>query len=439
MGEMSSSSSSSSLNNQIISYLRSRSSSDADASTTRKDIQTHLKNSSGDGDDDESSDSGYKSNWPKKDIKHALKQLAKQGAIVKDGKSYAVAAESSSDDDSSSSSSSSEGGGGSDSSDEHAKDALPLVPIAQLMRQTKQTEVQGGKEEAHDNNQKKVDLDDEIARLEAELAADDSNDDSESDDDDDGYSESDEEDTNKERRSKRISFGANTIHEIESNPRKKNKSYDDNKDDSPGIISLSDLANDRIEPLPQSALPQNKRRKLKIDQSGDGDNDTKKRKKRKRSDSTEGEEQQHTISEGLKSAVQDLLQNYVRPSHINRPPFYCRVCQHQSSSQEEFNTHKSTEFHVAAVQEEKKRSYCKLCRKQLTSVVQMEEHLKSKPHRDRMDYVKGKQRGLIGGARGRDVGGRGRRRSRAGCWEGHGRWKGVAESQRRREGGWKEG
>ena len=332
----------------------------------------------------------------------------KQGAIVKDGKSYAVAAESSSDDDSSSSSSSSSEGSGSDSSDEHAKDAPPLVPIAQLMRQTKQTEVQEGKEEAHDNNQKKVDLDDEIARLEAELAADDSKDDSESDDDDDdGYSESDEEDTNKDRRSKRISFGANTIHEIESNPRKKNKSYDDNKDDSPGIISLSDLANDRIEPLPQSALPQNKRRKLKIDQSGDGDNDTKKRKKRKRSDSTEGEEQQHTISEGLKSAVQDLLQNYVRPSHINRPPFYCRVCQHQSSSQEEFNTHKSTEFHVAAVQEEKKRSYCKLCRKQLTSVVQMEEHLKSKPHRDRMDYVKGKQRGLIGGARGRDVGGRG--------------------------------
>ena len=42
---------------------------------------------------------------------------------------------------------------------------------------------------------------------------------------------------------------------------------------------------------------------------------------------------------------------------------------------------------------EKKATYCKLCRKQLTSIVQMREHLQSKPHRERMDAVKQRQRG----------------------------------------------
>lgn len=38
----------------------------------------------------------------------------------------------------------------------------------------------------------------------------------------------------------------------------------------------------------------------------------------------------------------------------------------------------------------------------------MEEHLTSKPHRDRMDFVKGKQQGWIGNSEGGGVGDGGR-------------------------------
>ena len=54
--------------------------------------------------------------------------------------------------------------------------------------------------------------------------------------------------------------------------------------------------------------------------------------------------------------------------------------------------HKTTDFHKAAVSVEKKATYCKLCRKQLTSIVQMQDHLESRPHRDKMDLVKERQR-----------------------------------------------
>jgi superfamily II DNA or RNA helicase len=79
---------------------------------------------------------------------------------------------------------------------------------------------------------KKMDIDEEIRQLETDLAADDtatSNDDDSDDDDDDDSG--------------------------------------DNEDHSHcgdgGVISLSKLAHDKIEPLPKSALPQNIRRKLK--------------------------------------------------------------------------------------------------------------------------------------------------------------------------------
>jgi hypothetical protein len=148
-----------------------------------------------------------------------------------------------------------------------------------------------------------------------------------------------------------------------------------------------------------------------------------KHKQRKRRNSTitsdkqSKQQQQHTVSDGLKSAVQDLLQNYISPSQIQRPAYYCRVCQHQSQTQIEFDNHRASEFHNVAIKVEKKATYCNVCRKQLTSVIQMTEHLKSKPHRDRMDYVKGKQQRVGGrgggvvdnGGRGTKTNGEGRR------------------------------
>ena len=121
-------------------------------------------------------------------------------------------------------------------------------------------------------------------------------------------------------------------------------------------------------------------------------------KKRKRSNHENREIAQK--SDGLRQAVLEVLQGYV-PRSSEKLPFYCRVCSHQSTSEEEFLEHKQTAFHKTAVQVERKNTYCKLCRKQLTSIVQMQEHLKSGPHRERLDFVQARQRGGTGDMRGR--------------------------------------
>jgi hypothetical protein len=255
--------------------------------------------------------------------------------------------------------------------------------------------------EEHEESKKIMDIDEEIRQLEEDLAADDDTTTSDDDDDDDSDDSGDNED----------------------HPHAGDG----------GVISLSKLVNDTIDPLPPSALPQNKRRKLKgVDSTTVDDHisSSDKHKQRKRLNSTtsdtqskQKQKQQHTVSEGLKSAVQDLLQNYISPSQIQRPAYYCRVCQHQSQTQIEFDNHRASEFHNVAIKVEKKATYCNVCRKQLTSVIQMTEHLKSKPHRDRMDYVKGKQQ-RVGGRGGGvvDNGGRGTTEGRGGG--GGGRKKG---------------
>eukprot|EP00986_Skeletonema_menzelii_P014346 scaffold9458_cov126-Skeletonema_menzelii.AAC.3 len=357
-----------SLEDKILSHLQRRrrrsSNDDQSSAATRKEIQKELATKVASSSCDVS----------KKDVKRSLKRLVKQGDIVKDGKKYKIVVQSSS-------SAADEYGSDGDSrrsndssSLDHEKDVLerddefpgggkeeaqvaPIVPIAERLRQKAQTE-----QLADDGNSKakeKVDLDEEIRRLEAELA--------ESDDNDDEDEESDYDD---------------------------DSSNDDSKDGNitpktDGIICLSSVADERIVPLPQDALPQNKRRTLKNIDAGEN-GEPKKSKKRKSMSSNPKEE--HAISEGLKDAVNELLSNYVPSSHLKKP-FYCRVCQHQSESESDFLSHKQSEFHKGAVQQEKKRTYCKLCRKQLTSIVQMEEHLKSRPHREKMDFVKSKQSG----------------------------------------------
>lgn len=328
----------------ILSYLRSRRRPEHHAD--RKIIQKHLNsNAPCSHVPDNNNADGI---WTKREVKDALKRLVKRGAITKNGKEYFCRS--------------------TDNVDEGA------VPIAQRMRRqiTQQT---GKTEEENSEESNTIDLDDEIRRLEEELAEEDSDDDEDLHDDDESDIQVDG--------------------DLESDGSKSHDIIDDNH--SNGIIRLSNLANDRIEPLPQSALPQSKRRHLKGVDSASVPQEEPTNTKRKKRNQSHNEQGEHTVSEGLKAAVQDLLQNYVRPSQLDRPPFYCRVCQHQATSQSEFDMHRTSEFHKVAVKEEQKKSYCKLCRKQLTSVIQMEEHLSSKPHRDRMDFVKGKQRGrLIG-------------------------------------------
>ena len=85
-------------------------------------------------------------------------------------------------------------------------------------------------------------------------------------------------------------------------------------------------------------------------------------------------------------------------------------------NEQEFFGHKQSDFHKTAVEVERKASYCKLCRKQLTSPEQLKEHLTSRPHKERMDRARSRNppgRGRGGRGRGgRGYGGRGNRDTR---------------------------
>jgi hypothetical protein len=377
-----------SLTERILFLLRDRQQQQTatTAEVSRKAIQKNLTSSLSSSDDVVT----------KKDVKKALKQLVKRGDLMKNGKKYKLQSSSllsSNDNDNESNNSSDDGSRSSSASvlgeEEEIEETAPFVPIAQRIRQTTQQVKQSdtnNQDIGSDNQKQAVDLDEEIRRLEAELAQ--SSDDNDDEDESDDYDDASDND------------GSDDVRNSELSP---------TAPQSNGIICLSSVADERIAPLPHGALPQNKRRTLKnIDSVGDSvsGQDATKKKSKKRKKSSQGEtEEEHTISEGLKDAVNELLQNYVPSSHLKKP-FYCRVCQHQSESEADFLSHKQSEFHRGAVQQERKRTYCKLCRKQLTSIVQMEEHLKSRPHREKMDFVKSKQNG--GGGRGefRNQGGR---------------------------------
>ena len=90
---------------------------------------------------------------------------------------------------------------------------------------------------------------------------------------------------------------------------------------------------------------------------------------------------------GMEATVRELLRSY-QPASAERKPFWCRVCQHQSSDEASLLEHRASEFHAVAVRMESKASRCELCRKQFTSPVQLREHLGSKLHKQRLEYVK---------------------------------------------------
>jgi hypothetical protein len=141
-----------------------------------------------------------------------------------------------------------------------------------------------------------------------------------------------------------------------------------------GVISLSSTRDERIEKLPEKCLPvANKKRTLK---GIDGDTKAKKRRE--------------LVSDGLTAAVKEVLDGY-KPRSAERLPLYCRFCAKQYTTEQEFVNHKQTEFHMRAVEMERKVSFCKLCRKQLTSPAQLKEHLSSRPHKERLQTVQAKQ------------------------------------------------
>lgn len=225
----------------------------------------------------------------------------------------------------------------------------PPLTAAELLRQ-KVGGKAAKKKATTSSDGKRIDIDDEIQRLEAELQ----NDSSSSDDEDDDSE----------------SYGSRDSDE-----------NDDEKESSPSqavVLNLSSVRDERIEKLPESLLPASRKRSLQnID--GPVDEARSKKPKKKRDD-------------GLTAAVKEVLAGY-KPRSAERLPFYCRVCAKQYDNEEEFFQHKSTEFHKTAVEVERKTSYCKLCRKQLTSPAQLKEHLTSRPHKERLHTVQAKQQG----------------------------------------------
>ena len=243
------------------------------------------------------------------------------------------------------------------------------VPIAEVIRRKKKSipVVSSYKGDDHDDNAKGNhldDIDEEIKRLEAELAdTSDSSSDSHSDDDD--FS------------TEHISVPSSSGHRQSQASLNVNESSSFPSSGS-GVLMLSKCADDIIQRLPDEMLPSCKSRKLKIDSSSSELKESKIPKTTPR---------EIGVSDGLRKAVEEVLSGYVARSS-ERIPFYCRVCAKTMDNEDEFRAHKNTDFHKVAVQVEKKKTYCKLCRKQLTSIVQLQEHLKSKPHKERMEYVK---------------------------------------------------
>ena len=276
-----------------------------------------------------------------------------------------------------------------DSGDKLKRNGAEEIPFAELMRRRSSNKENSKLEDnpipksTNNNNGSSLwDLDDEISRLEKELLAsdgNDSNDEESSDASEHGVNDSihkTTDDNSKSNRKRTIQFGETTILNEEDD--KKGSGILNNIDDGEtGVICLSEFANDRIAPLPQTALPSCKSKKLKIDKVSSSEDSRIKRKNDK-------------SSEGLRDAVKEVLAEYT--PRTEKIPFYCRVCSHSSSNQQEFLIHKRSDFHKMAVQMEKKASYCNICRKQLTSITQLQEHLQSKPHRDKLQYLRSRQK-----------------------------------------------
>lgn len=259
-----------------------------------------------------------------------------------------------------------------------SSDESPIMTAEELIRRKRRSTVgsqSSAVQKQKSNTVNEDDLDEEIKRLEAELEK-------SSDESDDGSSSSSD-------------SGSDDTHSAKKRKYKGGESTSDPSTSKDAIICLSSCASETIEPLATSYLPACKSKKLKIDK------DEEKQKDR---------EKNSRVSSGLRDAVKEVLAEY-QPRSSERIPFYCRVCAVQSKDEAEFTLHKQTEFHKTAVQVEKKATYCKLCRKQLTSLIQMQEHLDSRPHKERLDSMKARQQGFSGRGfgRGGSAAGRGNR------------------------------
>lgn len=63
-------------------------------------------------------------------------------------------------------------------------------------------------------------------------------------------------------------------------------------------------------------------------------------------------------------------------------PFFCKACNVKLKDELDFRHHKKSESHKIKLEEDRERSYCKICKKQFNSAAQLLEHCKGKLHRE---------------------------------------------------------
>ena len=218
--------------------------------------------------------------------------------------------------------------------------------------------------------------DDEIARLEAELAEDDES-------SDDGSSSGGDDD-------------------------------DEDEDDvAPAVVAdgvLASLREERIAPLPSHLLPQvSEKKRAAADRAAGGGAAAAKRPRH-------GPEAAFAAAAPAVVAEARKLVAAAARSEKVKLPFACRLCAFKGPSLEAFDAHRETELHKVATKVWKDESYCKMCRSQCTSPNELEIHLKSKKHLERLAELRaGKNlhvpRGATGASRNQNWRGAGSRAS----------------------------
>ncbi|CAM9444013.1 unnamed protein product, partial [Ectocarpus sp. 6 AP-2014] len=173
---------------------------------------------------------------------------------------------------------------------------------------------------------------------------------------------------------------------------------------------VSPLEAEKIEPLPAHLLPR------------PGCGVHKDKKKKNKPSAAVGTTALPGPSQGLDSAVKELLANYEARSS-ERVPFYCRVCKFQGDSLEALEKHKEEPLHVEAAKKERKISKCSLCKKQFTSPPQLQEHLAGKAHLEKLQSTMSRQGKWVPGGRG-GPGSEGSANGYSGRENGGGHWRG---------------
>lgn len=205
-------------------------------------------------------------------------------------------------------------------------------------------------------------LDAAIAALERELGTGSSN-----DDDDDDNGDDDEDD--------------NTDDEVDYEGK---SVVEKSEDGQPIKIVSKSLLKHRIAPLPSFLLPSATCGKSSHGAGADrrpgalsskvkfaGDEGASASKRPKNGDAA---------MSGAEKTIREMLRKY-KPN-TDRKPFWCRVCQFQGQDESTLLEHRETEYHKMAAAIEMKMCYCKLCRKQFTSMEQLKEHLGGKLHKE---------------------------------------------------------